>query len=89
MLLPPTEADISPTTSEKERIRLAGMRRATPSLLTRLAKDPSAAVRLAVARNLSTPLPAIYTLENDADARVSAAAKDNAVHARVVNPIPD
>jgi hypothetical protein len=89
MLLPPTEADISPTTSEKERIRLAGMGAATPSLLTRLAQDKSPAVRLAVARNLSTPFPVIRTLENDADARVSAAAKENAVHARVVNPILD
>jgi Leucine rich repeat variant len=89
MILPPSEADITPTTSEKERIRLAGMRRATPSLLTRLAQDKSPAVRLAVARNLSTPLEVIDTLRKDPDARVSAAAKDNFRHARGLNPIPD
>jgi hypothetical protein len=89
MLMPPNESDISPTTSEKERIRLAEMRRATPSLLTRLAQDKSPAVRLAVARNLSTPLRVVHTLEDDADARVSAAAKENAVNARGLNPIPD
>jgi hypothetical protein len=89
MLLPPTEADISPTTSEKERIRLAGMRAATPSLLTRLAQDKSPVVRLAVARNLRTPYPVVSILENDADPRVSAAAKENAVRARDVNEIPD
>jgi hypothetical protein len=89
MLLPPNEADITPATSEKERIRLASMRAATPSLLTRLAHDKSPAVRLAVARNLSTPLPVVAILETDADPRVSAAAKDNAVHARDVSEIPD
>lgn len=66
--------EIATSAPWRGRYLVAGLRRCPPYLLTKLAGDDDARVRLAVVANVSTPLKTLGELKDDEDPEVSDAA---------------